>query len=667
MRDEAKGLRGRFEPAWFLNMAFYVGQQWCFWNRGRLDQPQVPKHRMLVTDNRILPVVQTRIAKKVKQRPTWMVTPQSPEDSDIDAAQLAETILEGFLWKHLHMQEKLNDVLLWADICGAGFWKIYWDSKAGDRVEVLVGQDGQPIPDQNGRLIKAAQLPQLPQGAQTQAISQGDVCIEVRSPFEVIPDPLAKSLHECEWLIEEVVQSTEYVKSRYGKDLEGDTDVSPGWLEGRFIGGFGGTTGGSAYKGVKVNEFWAKPSTQFPQGKRIVWTKNDVLGEYDNPYESLPYVMFTGVPVAGRFWPTSIVEQLRGPQVELNKIKSQIRENAQRIGNPALLRSRQANVKYTGLPGEEVLYDDTTPNSVPTYLQPPSMPAYVVQEIDRIEAAIREISGQHEVTSSQVPAGVTAASAINLLLEQDDTRLGPAIYDMEQQLGYAGQMVLRLVGKYYSDERTVQIAGDEGDWDIFGFKGEMLKDNTQVEVQAGSAFPASKAAKQAAMTQTLTLFVQNGIPLDPRALRKFFRDYQVGGLEQLIADVTNDLRQVKRENRLMYQGQPLVPNSFDDHEAHVAEHSDEMKSARYQRADPRVRQIFERHLELHKNELRAIQAQQQAQQVDQMAQAQQLQSGADMGELRLQAHFDQQAQDRAAYYKLREIEKQNRGNRGNRG
>jgi hypothetical protein len=68
----------------------------------------------------------------------------------------------------------------------------------------------------------------------------------------------------------------------------------------------------------------------------------------------------------------------------------------------------------------------------------PEMPVYVQNQIGNIEQSIREISGQHEVSSSQVPAGVTAASAINLLQEQDDTRLGPDIADMETTLPTRG-------------------------------------------------------------------------------------------------------------------------------------------------------------------------------------------------------------------------------------
>lgn len=640
LADQSKAVRSRFEPVWYLNMAYYVGDQWVYWNNGRLDKPRLPRNRLTLVDNRIMPVIATRTAKKTKQRPIWTVTPNSAEDVDIDAAMLGEFVMEE-RWKTLSMQEKLLEALLWADICCAGFWKIYWDNTKGNKVDYVMEGD-QPMQDQMGRPMRADALPaQLLQQAQTKTIAQGDVCLEVRSPFELFPDPLASSMHEAEWIIEEVVQSEEYVKSKHGKDMEGDTDSAPGPAEGRsFSSGQSGAS--SAYKGIKVSEFWAKSSSQFPKGKRVVWAKNTILYEGDNPYDGLPYVMFQGSPVPGRFWPSSITEQLRGPQTELNKIRSQIAENAQRIGNPSLLKDRNSNIEYSGVPGEELLYDGMMANAVPSYLQPPEMPTYVREQIDRIENSIREISGQHEVTSSQVPAGVTAASAINLLLEQDDTRLGPTISDMEHQLSLSGQMVLKLIGQYYTDERVMRLAGEDGDWDIRGFKGEMLKNNTAVEVQAGSAMPVSKAAKQAAMQQTLTLFVQNGVPLEPKTMRKFFRDFEAGGLEHLFADLTEGIRQVKRENRYMFDGQPMPINTYDDDDLHVSEHEEIMRGSRFFKANPQIKQIFEGHVSLHRDRrMQAKEAEAKAQ-MDQAIQMAAVQNQGASQQLQMKGQLDAQ-------------------------
>lgn len=611
LAEQSRSVRSRYEPQWYLNIAFYLGDQWVFWNRGRIDKPVIPKHRILLTDNRIMPVVLTRLAKKTKTRPIWTCVPNSPSDSDVDGAELATTVIES-KWKELCMEQKLFSALMWADICCAGFWKITWDSTYGDKVSIVVGPDGAPLQGQDGRLMRAEQMPPavLQQGnLQTKTVYEGDVCLEVRSPFQILQDPLADTLEECEWLIEEVVQSEEYVLRHFGVNMTGDTEIASGPAESAFFPSW--QMGGSSnYKGVKVRELWMKPNSQFENGRRVVWARDKVLVDEDNTYKSLPYVMFQGAPIPGRFWPTSIVEQLREPQIELNKIKSQIRENAQRIGNPALLKDRFSNVSYSGVPGEEVFFDGTNPIGVPSYLQPPNMPPYVIEEIDRIEASIQEISGQHEVSNSQVPAGVTAASAINLLLEQDDTRLGPTISEMETQLSYAGRMVLELVAEYYTEERMLKIAGPDANYDFVSFKGEMLHGNTAVEVQAGSAFPTSKAAKQAAIRDLLTLMLQNGQTPDPRTMRRIMRDFQIGGLEAFTEDISRDVGQCNREHWLMYRGQPLPINSFDNDTIHIGEHEDQMKSNKFFRSDPRIQALFYAHVNLHKQRL---EAQQQAQ------------------------------------------------------
>jgi hypothetical protein len=300
------------------------------------------------------------------------------------------------------------------------------------------------------------------------------------------------------------------------------------------------------------------------------------------------------------------------------------------------------------------------------------MPVYVRELIDRNQESMREISGQHEVSSSQVPAGVTAASAINLLLEQDDTRLGPAIQDMENALSRAGQFILNMVAKRYTEERMITQMGDEGDYDIKGFRGNMLRDNCAIEVQAGSMMPVSKAAKQASIRDTLTLFIQNGQPLDPRILRKVTRDLDVGGDQVFFADVTEGLRQCKREHRYMYDGLALPINTYDDDDLHIAEHQEEQRTARYFKLrleNPQAAEIFEQHVMLHMDRRTKAQEAEQQQQLDMMrAQSgmqtqqemtvNQQQNEAEAQRLMLQQHFADLESQREAQLKLRQIQSQ---------
>lgn len=612
---KGKAARSRYDAAWFLNLAFYQGEQWVAWDGRNLYRPQLRRDRMTIVDNRIQPAIRTEVAKMTKQRPVFTVTPRTGDQMDVEASYLAEQILE-YEWTHLSMRDKLNRALLWSRVCGAGFLKVTWDPNQGDGFEALVGPDGKPIPGPNGAPLTGVDpnviSQQLGVPVTSKKVNQGDVSVEVRSPFQMFIDPIAERFDEAEWVIEQSVRSKEYVSRRWDVDVEADTPANPGLIEARLGGSVQSSSG---YKGVRVNEYWAKPSKKYPNGRRVVWVKDRVLYEDRNPYDPMPYVMFKGIEVPGRVWPTSVAEQLRGPQTELNKVKSQIAENRNRVGNPTVLASKQSisdpNSFESAMaqPGGVFYYDDNNgPNAAPAYLQAPQLPGYVLQEIDRIESSIQEISGQHEITAGNVPSGVTAASAINLLQESDDTRLGPAVSDMEEGLARVGQKILTLVSKFYSDSRTIRIAGEDATWRIFDFRGSMLRDNTHVVVQTGSAFPQSKAAKQAALQELLTFFVQSGQPLQGKNLARFLKDWDVGGLERLVDELSEDEQQVNRENQRLSKGEMLPTNSFDDDQAHISGHQDFMKTAAYDQLPPQVKQVFEQHVAMHQQHQQQKQA-----------------------------------------------------------
>src|SRR5260221_172898 len=88
----SKSTRARLEPAWLLNLSYYQGNQWIFWNRGRLDRPRLDPQRVTLTDNRIIGIVRTELAKMTKAKPAWQVIPTTPQDEDLQAALMGEKV-----------------------------------------------------------------------------------------------------------------------------------------------------------------------------------------------------------------------------------------------------------------------------------------------------------------------------------------------------------------------------------------------------------------------------------------------------------------------------------------------------------------------------------------------------------------------------------------------
>jgi len=598
---QARSARSGFESDWFLNLSFFEGQQWVGYDGRGLYRPNLAG-RLALTDNRIRPVIRTEVAKLTKQRPSWTALPRAVDDQAVQDAQTGERLLT-WAYDHLHFAESRREGIQWSRICGAGFTKVTWDPTLGTGSEVWAKPDGSPLMNK-GRAMKVAEFPEVEEmGAKRVNVGGGDVRIDTRSPFDIYPDPLATTLKDCRWLIDESVRSPEYVKERYGKDAQPDAPANVGVTQARFHT-FAQSSSGTENIGVRVFEMWEKPSKSNPPGRHVVWVNSGVvLHDGPNPYGYLPYAMWTGIPVPGRFWPDAVATDLRPIQVRLNKLISQIAENTDRFGNPSILIDRLANIQYHGVPGEQIFYNGTTQTAVPSFLTPPNMPSQAFQLVAQMEQALREISGQFEVSQGTVPAGVTAASAISLLQEQDATRLGPDVEAVETTIGEIGEMALKLMAAYYKTERIVVIVGEDGLLDIDAYRASTTFQIPNVTVQAGSTFPRSIAARQAAIRDVLNLMLQYGVPISADAMARALRDMQVGGLERLVQGFVTDQQAVAREHMDLMRGNAPLVREVDNDEIHVAGHEEFAKTPRFLGLpEDQQDQLYE-HIKLHKDEL----------------------------------------------------------------
>ncbi|UTI65612.1 hypothetical protein NBH00_05225 [Paraconexibacter antarcticus] len=624
----AESARRPFEPQVFLNLAFYTGDQWVAWDGTQVFEPELEDWRAKVVDNRIQPAVLTEVAKMTKERPNWEVLLNSQADEDISGARFAEMAMKD-AWRTFDMARKLRGSVLASRVMTASYWKIWWDSSAGKSTKALVYADDHP---QAGKVARAkssgaplrpdalgSMPPEMAAMLTPKTIAMGEIRVDPKNFFEIAVDPMAtdEGIASAGYIVEKAVFSQDYCREHFSDfydQLNFDQSPTAGIGKGRMafsrFMGSGMATQHQA-QGAEIREYWSKD-------KHTIWTKDGLLLlEEANPYPRLPYFMFRGRPVPGQFVPDCTVTQLIPRQISLNRIESQLEENAERIGNPPLLSPSSIDDEdfpWMGLPGEKVIYNDTgSPGAVPQFMRVPEMPGYIQNLVPSIEKSMMEISGQHEVSGANVPQGVTAASAIQLLQEADDTRLGPDISEMDNTLSEAGSMMLWLMDRFYNDERFLRVAGDEGMWDVQSFKGKMLNGHTQIQAQTGSGLPQSTAAKQAALSQLAMMFTQNGQAIPDRAWRKILAEYQIGGLDQFFANSTRDSRQVLEENRKMAQpdAEDLPINNYDNDDAHIEEHEDFQKTAQYSQLPLLNREIIETHVQAHRDRRGQLQAAQQ--------------------------------------------------------
>lgn len=656
-------LRQQLERQWYINLAFYSGKQNVqilpvsnssgSSSSVRLYIPPAPYYRARPVTNRIRPIIRTEMSRLTSQKPSATVVPATSEDQDLAASQAAEQI-----WDSIYRQKKIKSifrqVMLWTLCTGTGFMKTYWDPNKKSEVWEATS------PEQ-------AQMAQL-MGVQPQENPpDGDFCYENVTPFHIfIPDMMAEDIEDQPYVIQIQTRSPEWVRMNY------KINVAPNVMEATDIlnDSFLNLVGAGDFKRdtVLCYEVWIKPGqVEFiPEGGMFTIV-GDKLVQFvkGNPYQhkQYPFIKFPHIPT-GRFYADSVISDLVSIQREYNRTRGQITENKNRMGHLQLLAAKGSidASKVTTEPGQVIQYNLGFPAPQPMPLQ--DVPAFVLQELDRLLMDFEDISGQHQVSKGQVPAGVTAATAINFLQEQDESMLSVTYAEIEDGFEKIGFQTLNYVKQYWDLPRQVKVTGRDGSFNVMSFRGADLRSNTDIRIEAGSALPTSKSAKQALL---MDLMSQGFIPPE-----KGLELMDVGGINRLYDEIKVDYAQASRENmrmaavtqdqmsqyastflpqqqqdpmqQMMDQmggapqdmsqgmppqpgglvdpntGQPLVDqmgnptqpplivpvNSFDAHQAHIQVHNNYRKSQEFEQLKPEIKALFEQHVNQHQMALGLI-------------------------------------------------------------
>lgn len=602
------------ERQWYLNLAFYFGKQNVQLMKSgsfatsstRLYTPAAPPWRARPVINRIRPTIRHELAQLVTNKPNAMITPASAEDRDMYAAMAGEQI-----WQNLYQDKKLKSVIRkamwWTLVCGNGYIKSYWDANQGP-MGLRMSPDGTPS-----------------QGP------VGDICFNHETPFHIlVPDLREEEIENQPFLIHAQAKSPEFVSMTFGQEaLKQANGDAQDLLDETYLNMIG-TQALNRQQSVLVLEVWIKPNRMpmFPEGAFFTIVGNRIVQGFQGwpfVHGKYPFAKFDHIP-SGKYYSTSLIEDLIPLQKEFNRTRGQIIEAKNRMAKPQLMAYRgSVDVsKITTEPGQVVQVAPGYELPRPIPLQ--DLPSYVPQELDRILIDWNDISGQHEVSKGQVPPGVTAATAISYLQERDESMLVPTFDSLEEGIEKVAQMSLSYVTQFWDMDRIVKVTGPEGSFDALTIKGSDLENNTDIRVEAGSSLPVSKAAKQAFIMDLMKMGF-----IDPN---KGLEVMEMGGINKIYEQIQTDQRQAQRENMRMAKvteetleqyrvqndemlaskpdafgmdemGQPLPPpilipvNTWDNHKVHVEVHNNYRKSQAFENLPQESKALFEAHVQAH--------------------------------------------------------------------
>jgi hypothetical protein len=502
--DSMRRGRQMLENQWKLNLAFYKGRQYTYYNRAAkrleslpMDDGEKPRYLVRLVSNQIVTGSHSLLAKFTKTKPVMHATPGSGSDTDLKAAQMAEALLE-YWWDDLSLDDKLEEALLWSIITGQGFWKVTWDQHAGKAMRFLLDPQGNPIVDDSLKDLFRAKLRQQGIEPQEKTVYLGDIRVEVPSPFDTYIDPTAKVFEDAKYVICEHNLDPDEIQARWGVWAEPDKiSAAPDASLP-----FANATDTAEHNVKAVNIGYFRPSPALPNGRYVVWMDKPARiledGPWPYPSHELPFVKFPGIRVPGQIYDSSVVEHAIPLQKELNRTISQIVQYKNltikpRVWSPT---GALAGTRLTDEPGVVQEYNPMGEHK-PEVERLPTMPPYVFDHLTGIRNSLREVFGLTEVGEGQLPPNLEAGVAIDLLQEMSTDRLAPTIKLMEQGLARAGQLMLNLAQQYYIEPRLIKVRGSGSGVQVKRFSQADIQGGISIRVESGSALPRTRAGRQA--------------------------------------------------------------------------------------------------------------------------------------------------------------------------
>lgn len=612
-RQQALNERRKYDPIWSICEHFLSGRQWVAWIPGQSTGSIIPEPNPSKRERHTVNVITARVATVLGKlfvedlRPTITFTRDDEESESISTHTRA---VAKYLWDtEVAGEKKVKEMLMRLLTYGTAAMRCYFDTTKGQEIGMFpVGPDGNPILDPASARAYVLQMTEQGQQVQFVPLREGKIVWEPLSPRNLLVPPGVISEDDFPWVIMERAMPLSWAKMKWPDAAEhlsaqelrtneslgvsidqGETNVSPA-ESGRLKGH------------VLVSTGYELPCAEYPMGRTVIWNEeSQAILEVRN---SLPYklrsephhgiIFFHYHQLPHRFWGRGVVEDLIGPQRQKNRARSQMIEMKDR--NLGRVYAKKGTITAQNKPVGKIMELIEIPLHAEFPQETTGVPPgpWIENEARINDEDMDRVSGLGEVSLGQMPSGSAAYSALALMVEQDERRVGPALKMIRFGIGDTMVISLELARRYWQESKQMAIAGPEGSLELFMFNRSQLPLEFHVDVSRHSPLPTSPAVEAQKIFDIFHAATSAGQPLPIEWLKSSLDSGRALPIPRSQDQV--QMAKAQLENVLMDQGQPVMPDYYDDDYIHILTHRQAQVE---QMANPQVQQLIEMHIQMH--------------------------------------------------------------------
>ena len=473
--------------------------------------------------NHVFSIVESIRPIMTDNNPKFLAIPRQPDGMDVSSD--IQTALD-YEWDRERMSTKLPSQLIPMLVYGTAIWYVHWDGNSGEYGNIK------------------------------------GTCVD---PFNIFPDPLATNVDDAEYIIYATYKNANKLKKQFPKKasaIEGASITMSELVNDR-------DAENRDSNQVLVIECWCRDWTtvetgedkdkkkmlKYPTGRVITCLPElgILLSDKKNPYKDgkFPFVLMKDYDIPFRFWGAGEVEQILSPQHYINELTNQIIDNAKNTANMPWIIDKNSGIgvgKLTNRPG---LVIRKNPGTEVRRDAPPPMPSYTREQIDVLKKDMQDISGVFDSLKGERQSGVVAAQAIMALQEASQARIRLKIKIMEQHLSDLASMWYSRMQQFWKLDKWVRVTDIEGNPNFKQITQEVLQNDFDINVQAGSTMPTNKNAMLDLMIRLAQTNAEDGLPVvDRKAILEYL---PATDKKAIIERLENQKAQQKQEQEIANQ------------------------------------------------------------------------------------------------------------------
>ena len=442
-----------------------------------------------MVDNVVFELVSTKVAQMARYGVNFTCIPWNNEISDIINAQACDTLLRS-RGDELNMdghQVKTDELKY---IYGTSVSLVTWDQDLGGehpaykQLEGIYARTGKKIPKKTIKMLNK-------EGKHF----RGDVNVENFNPHNVYPEPHKKKWEHVDHVDLETWHNIWEVKADYPNKAD---DIKENEYE--YWDSESGEISTPADQ-ISVKHFYHRVTRHEP-GIYIKWCNGAILEMKEFPYEhgQLPIIVDRDIEIDGELWGRSGITNIEQMQRHSNNIESGVARDLG-LGSAPKWVVPKGSVEWRSLGNDFTVAEYKGPTA-PQLIASNPVSQHAVVKQEQMRSRMGKLMKVYDISSGDVPAGVTANSALRFLDEQESQALAVDEKKRKRRILDTYKMMLNIMSQYYQpeDERMTRKLGKNNDYMIENMKNANFSEVADIQIQNTSALPDTKSGKIAAIT-----------------------------------------------------------------------------------------------------------------------------------------------------------------------